>query len=138
MFDDVTCMRDDARAEHFPFRQFYALEQVIFVFMPRVRSFEAERTGIGLENVFDDFRQIRFVGAGSLINAVARVKANALGGNAAERCRRRRAPWLVKTGDGRAPWRPWRRLSHWQYQSAAFPRPYISPARCRRREQSAG
>lgn len=85
MFDDVTCMRDDAWAEHFPLGQFHPLEQVIFVFMSRVRSFEAERAGIDLENVFNDLRQIRFVDTGSLINAVARVKTNTLGRNAAQR-----------------------------------------------------
>jgi hypothetical protein len=59
------------------------------VFMSRVCSLEAERASIDFEDVFDDFWQVRFVDAGSLVNAVAGVKANALGGNAAKRLIRR-------------------------------------------------
>jgi hypothetical protein len=113
MLDDVACMRDDARAQHFPFGEFHPLEQVIFVFMSRVRSLEAERAGIDLQYVFDDLWQVRFVDAGSFVYAVARVKANALGGNAAERriCRLNvslRSPLLLFVV------KPWLNKDVWQ------------------------
>jgi hypothetical protein len=50
VLDDVTGMRDDAGAQHFPFRYLHALEQVVLVFVARICCLEAERTGIDLEH----------------------------------------------------------------------------------------
>ena len=58
MLDDVTGMRDDAGAQHFPFRYLHALEQVVLVFVARIGCLEAERTGIDLEHVLDDLGQV--------------------------------------------------------------------------------
>src|SRR5262245_29848583 len=86
MLDDVAGMRNDARAQHFRFGHLHPLEQVLFVFMARIRSLEAERTGIDFEHVLDDLGQVRFVDAGSLVDAVAGMKADPLGRDPAE-CR---------------------------------------------------
>src|SRR5207244_9696867 len=85
MLDDVAGMRDDARAQHFPFRYLHALEQMVFVLVARIRCLEAERTGIDLEHVLDDLGQVRFIDAGSLVYAVAGMKADPLGRNPTER-----------------------------------------------------
>src|SRR5262244_564947 len=44
MLHDVAGMRDHARAQHFPFRDLQALEQVVFVLVARIRSLETKRT----------------------------------------------------------------------------------------------
>src|SRR5262249_56016495 len=62
-----------------------ALEQVVFVLVARIRSLETKGTSIDLEHVRDDLRQIRFVDARPLVDAIAGMKADPLGRNAAER-----------------------------------------------------
>jgi hypothetical protein len=58
---------------------------VVFVLVARIRSLEAEGTSIDLEHVRDDLRQVRFVDARPLVDAIAGMKAHPLGRNAAER-----------------------------------------------------
>jgi hypothetical protein len=82
MLDNVAGMRNDAGAQHFPFGYLQPLEQMVFVFVAWIRSLEAERAGIDFEHVGDDLGQVRFVDAGSLVDAVAGMKADPLGGNA--------------------------------------------------------
>src|SRR6516165_7682817 len=56
------------------------------MFVAGIGCLEAERTGVDLEHVRDDLGQIRFEDAGSLVDAVASMKADPIGRNAAERC----------------------------------------------------
>ena len=85
MLDDVAGMRDDARTQHFAFRYLHALEQMVLVFVARIRCLEAERTGTDLEHVLDDLGQVRFIDARSLVYAVAGMKADPPGRNPTER-----------------------------------------------------
>src|SRR5262249_18030689 len=86
MLNDIAGMGNDPGAQHLSRGHLHPFEQVVFMFMARIRSLEAERTGVDLKHVADDFWQIRFVDSWPLVDPVTSMEADPLGRNTAE-CR---------------------------------------------------
>ena len=68
-----------------PVGQLDSLEDVVFVLVPRVGRFERIGAGVDLQHDVDDVLQLHFVDARPDVDAVARMKANLLGRDAAHR-----------------------------------------------------
>jgi len=86
MFNDVAGVGDNPGTKYLAVRQLYTLEQVVFMFVARIRGLEAERTSMNLEDILYDLGQVCFVDPRSLIDAVAGVKPDAFRRNPIERC----------------------------------------------------
>jgi hypothetical protein len=69
MLDDVAGMRDHARTQQLAVWDLHCLEQMVFVFVARIRRLETEGASIDFQHVRDDVTERRLVEAGSLINA---------------------------------------------------------------------
>src|SRR6266496_5699046 len=70
---------DHSRYEDLPGGQLDPLEDMVFVFVPRVGRFERIGAGVDFQNDVDDVLQIHFVNARTDIDRVAGMKADLLG-----------------------------------------------------------
>ena len=84
MLDDIAAMGDHSGDQDFTGRQFCSFPDMILMLVARVGGFESVGAGVYFQDQIDDFFQRRVVDARSFVDAIAGVKANLLGWDAAQ------------------------------------------------------
>ena len=84
MFDDIAAMSDHSGDQDLAVRQFRSFPDMILMLVARVGGFEGVGAGIYFQDQIDDFFQRRVVDARPFVDAIAGVKANLFGWNAAQ------------------------------------------------------